>query len=182
MRGLAINPLGGRTADARHRSRVDGQAATDGEHLLFAPREGARVLPSALLEDREDLVDVVELFLEVVPLRVRTHLEVLPDGHLAEQVPCLGDVDEPLANGLSRRQTRAVGPEDFDPPVGRSDEPRHGLQQRRLARAVGADQRDDSVVGPDGDRDVPEHLDVTVAGVEVLDDDTVVAHASTPPR
>src|SRR5215470_13998314 len=57
-----------------------------GHHLLFAAREGARELSSALEQAREERVDPVEVLVQLLPsAQDGAELEVLPDGELAEE-------------------------------------------------------------------------------------------------
>ena len=85
------------------------------QHLLLAARERAGELRAALVEEREEPVDALEVVLEVVLAQIRAHLEVLEHGHGREHAPVLGDdrhaEPDPVAGGalghvLSREADR----------------------------------------------------------------------------
>ena len=66
------------------------------------------------------------------------------------------------ARRVSRRDPGQVAAVDADRPAPRGEDPRGGTEQRGLPGAVRADQRDD-LAGLDGQRDVVDHVEATVA-------------------
>jgi hypothetical protein len=61
-----------------------------------------RPLGAALFENREQVVDVLGRTVDVPPVGVRTHPEVLGDGHVTEEIARFGDVDEPTLDDRRR--------------------------------------------------------------------------------
>ncbi len=76
----------------------------DGEHLLLAAAEIARLLMRPLLEDGEMAVDVFDLFLDPLPVPpgIGAHQDVLQDRELRKDLPPLGHVADPHPDDLVR--------------------------------------------------------------------------------
>ena len=104
----------------------------------------------------------------VAPIGEAAHLQVLRDGHLAEDAPAAGqEVDAEPRTLLGRGVGDGAAVEAHDAALGR-DEPGRHPQRRRLARAVGARAGQD-LAAPHLEADVEEHLDVPVAEVDVVE-------------
>src|SRR3989442_1721491 len=111
------------------------ETPSDGEHLLLAAGEGARSLPLALPESREEAEHAVEARPASGPGigGPRAHLEVLPDGEARKQLAAFGNGREPQRDDLSGREAgERPAPED-GVPAPDWDETGQGAEGRRLA-------------------------------------------------
>ncbi len=69
--------------------RTAHQRPADGEHLLLAAAEMARLLVLPLLQDRKVLKDMVDVILDPLPVPpgIGAHHDVFQDGELRETPP-----------------------------------------------------------------------------------------------
>ena len=145
------------------------QAAADGHHLLLATGEGAGLLLQAFSHPREVVADFLQV---AVPVGARAaaegaHLQVFQHGHVAEQ----------LAAFRHHHHTQlrlAVGGKPSDVLAFENDLAAAGAhpagnaaQGGGLAGPVGADDGGQMAAG-DLQGGAPEHLDFTVAGLEIF--------------
>ncbi len=109
---LRSTRIGASPIDGSSMSRSFGRAISalpHRDHLLLAARERPRELLPALREQREELVDAVEVLPEIgARAQVRAHLEVLEHGHGPEQPAVLGDDREPALDAARGRHAGDV--------------------------------------------------------------------------
>ena len=117
-------------------------------------------------------------YLAVAP-RMRAHLEVLGDGHALEDGAALGNLAYAHGHHFVRRQPGDLAVLERDASGAGADQPRDGLEQSRLAGAVGADQGDDLAL-VDRQLDAAKHLNLTVAGMQVVDGEQAHSVSSSP--
>ena len=112
------------------------------DHLLLAARERARQLRAALVQQREEGVDTLEVLLAAlaVAVQVRTHLQVLEHRHRPEEATILGHDRHAAADPVARRPSGHVLAAEDDRAGARPHEPQDRLQRRRLPRRVPAEQ------------------------------------------
>jgi hypothetical protein len=133
------------------------QAREQGEHLLL----GLRTALAGLAAQRAEV-------------------EVLLDAHLHEQAPGLGHVHQAELDEPERLDTAQGLATVDDLTLPRPQDAGNGLERGRLAGAVGADQRHD-LGTTDGERQVPQHLDVAVEDVDAADfEQGRISHQSSP--
>ena len=116
------------------------------------------MLLAALLEDREELVDLTELRGLAVRLVKGTDLEVLEHGHLREDPASLRHVTDPELDGLVCREARDVDAVEPERALGRVVQSRDHPERGRLAGAVRAEQGDDLTL-IDRDREIVQGRD-----------------------
>ena len=146
--------------------RARHERAPDRHHLLLAAREGAGDLPPAFSQNGEDRVDVLEPRRPSGPRARRegAELEVLLDGHRAEEPPPLGHHgDATLHDRVSRHavERRAL---PADRAGARAEEPGDAPDERGLPRPIGAEERDD-LPRAGGQRDTGEGEEGPVGGL-----------------
>jgi len=92
------------------------QRPADGQHLLFAARKRAGLLAVALLEQRQELVDLAHLGHHgpLVLDRERTEFEVLADCHIRKEQPPFRHLHDPMADN-------PIGVEPADALAAKSD-------------------------------------------------------------
>ena len=158
--------------------RVGHQGAPDRQHLLLATGQRPAGLARPLAKPREEREDALEvpLELDLVGPRVGTHLEVLEDGHPAEDAPTLGRVAHAPPHEPVGRHVRDVVPVEGERPGPGVHEAAEGAEGRRLAGAVGAQQGDDLTL-VDLQGDPLEGVDVAVVRMHL-----VGAQERLPPR
>ena len=145
--------------------RREHQRAGEGEHLLLAAGERARLLREPLAEKREPGEDALEVGGDgAVAPRVRAEAEVLLDAQLDERAASLGDVRDLLPRRrLRRAPDRRPVEEDLAAAADRAGD---GAEGGRLPGPVGAEDGDDLALA-DGERDAVEGGDRPVAGLDV---------------
>ena len=168
-----------------HRRLVQQQEArfcherpAHGQHLLLAPRECTRLLATALLEAREQSVDLAELVSERAPppaTAVRPQLQVLLHRHGTEQLPALGHLYQPLAHDAFHAHSGQFHAAELHTARPRRHDAGHGLEQRALSGAVGPYHSDDLPLGRPQVHAV-QHRDTVIAGPEAADGQ----HQSSP--
>ena len=104
-------PHGGLVHDEQPRAGQEGPG--DGQHLLLTARERPPQLPAPLPQDREPLVDRLDILPDPRPVgaRVGPHEEVLVHRELGEDAAALQHRSDPRAHHLRRRV-----PVDGSPP------------------------------------------------------------------
>ena len=80
--------------------RTAHQGASDGQHLLLAPRKGAGPLVDAVLENGKIAEHPIEIIIDAlfVMAGIGTHLKVFFYGELFENFPPFGDQGDPHAH------------------------------------------------------------------------------------
>src|SRR5437870_5863027 len=145
-------------------ARARAQDATDGEHLLLAPRELGALAAEPLLEIREETEDAVE----GKPARadLRGEQKVLLDVEAREDSPLLGAECEAEARNAVRGQGHELVPVEAD----RALSPRHhahdGFERGGLAGAVAPEQRH-HLPRPHLEADAVQDVRLAIPGVEV---------------
>src|SRR5919201_2064443 len=144
------------------------QRARHRHHLLLAAGQRPRELRAALVEQREERVDALEVLLAALPVlvQVRPHLEVLEHRHRREQAPVLGDDRHPACDSVARTAFGDVLPVELHCAGARTNKSEDRLQRRRLARRVAAEQRDELAL-THLEVDVLENVDLAVVGVDL---------------
>ena len=117
------------------------------------------------MQQREQLVDPVEVLLGAPAAQVGAHLEVLEHRHRREQPAVLRDDREAAADAVARRPRGDVLAVDAHGAVARPDDAEDRLQRRRLARRVAAEQADE-LARLDRDRQPLQDVDLAVVGVD----------------
>ena len=137
------------------------------DHLLLAPGERPRKLGAAVVDEREERVDALEVVLAAlpVPVQVRAELQVFEHGHRPEEPPVLGHDRHSAADPVARGAIRDVLTVEGDAARVRPDDPEDRLQRRRLPRGVAAEQRDE-LARADLELDVLEDVDQAVERVD----------------
>src|SRR5580704_17975691 len=154
-------------------------SAADRQHLLFAAGESAGLLPPPLLEPREQRVDLIEPVGEAPAGTARegTHLEVLLDAHIGEQLAPFRHQHE-TARGLGMpRQRRHILAGEPHPALERRDAAHDGAQRRGLAGPIGTDERGHRA-GSGRERYPPQDLNLAVTGLERLHPQELPAHGA----
>ncbi len=105
--------------------------------------------------------------------------QVLHDGEVEEQRPVLGDVCQATTRDGVRLVAVDLFAEDRDAALDGSQQARDRQQRGGLAGAVGAEQGHD-LAGVDVQRQVAQHGDAAVAGVEAVEFDQSVCHHWSP--
>ena len=123
--------------------RARHQSATHGDHLLLASGERPRELRPSLVEQWEECVDALEVFLPAlrVPDQVGAHLEVLEHRHRPEEPAVLRDDRHPLLDPIARRAAGHLLAAELDGAVTGLHEPEDRLERRGLSRSVTAKER-----------------------------------------
>src|ERR1019366_4275382 len=152
-----------------HELRARHERSPDGEHLLLAARERARLLPAPLRERRKVLVDALEERLEGAAIAraaaaARPEAEVLLRREVGERAAPLGHVRDPEARHICRGQAIDPCPVEDDGALS-SDHPADGAKQRRLAGSVGA-EHDADPRGGDVERDSVQDGTPPVVGAQ----------------
>src|SRR5262249_48895943 len=137
--------------------------------LLLAAGERANELPAALAQRREECVDTFEALL-LDPARAGgegAQLEVLPNGHGAEEAAALGHPGPPALPDPVAADPARIGGLPADVAAARAQKAGDGLEQRAFARAVRTEERDD-LAGAHRERDSAQRPHVAVRHLEVL--------------
>ena len=122
-------------------------------------------LAPALVQEREERVHAFVVLGIAAAVEVGAHLEVLEDGHRAEQPPVLGDDRHSLANAVARRPPRDILAGERDRARARADDPEHRLQRGGLPGRVAAEQADE-LARADRQVRVLEDVHLPVVGVD----------------
>ena len=149
---------------------IGDQGAADAQHLALAAGEGGGPLRQRRLEGGEGVQHPFQPVREVAAGDVGANLEVLPHGHIGEDVGELRHHVQPqLRNGVGAQTdqvvSRALSVAKDDLAAARRHQPVDRLQQGRFAAAVGPDHGDDGA-GGDVDRNAVQHIFVAVAADE----------------
>ena len=161
-------------------ARSHEQRAADGQHLLLAARQRARLLAPPLGEARE----IAEHPVEVLPDRrsvgadVRSEPQVLFDGQIGEGAASVGHMRDAEARDRLRRQ-RADRPAAQPYLALAANEAGEGAQRGRLAGAVRAEEGGRAAV-LDCEVEAEQRLDRPVEGRKVLHLEDRPAHAAVP--
>ena len=145
------------------------ERARDRKLLLLAAGERAGVATAEFLEDREELVRLLErVAVRALAACGEAEPEVLHHRQLTEDAASLGHERDSApgdALGADADERRAVVPDvAADDGCGAHDR----VERRRLPRAVRADETDD-LAAPDDERKAAHRLDGAVADTEVLE-------------
>src|SRR5581483_4326821 len=135
------------------------------DHLLLPARQGPCELRPPLVQQREQLVDAVEVLLVAAAAQVGAHLQVLEHRHRREQTPVLRHDRDPAGDPVARRPARHVLPAQPHRSAPRPHDAQDRLQRRRLARGVAAEQADELPL-VDVDREALQDVDLAVVGVD----------------
>ncbi len=133
------------------------------------------------MEQREELVDAVEVLPRPAAFEVRAHLEVLEHGHRREQAPVLGHDRHPPPDPVARRALGDVLAVEPHAAAARPHDPEHRLQRRRLARRVAPEQADE-LPRADLQVDPLEDVDLAVVRVDVLEPEESAPRPGIAPR
>ena len=153
----------------------------DGEHLLLAAAQAARLQAAPLGQPREQGVDAVPCrpHRRLVPAGPRSQLQVLLHAQRPEDRASLGDVDEPRTDDPVRAGPRDVSSRKADSAGPGTHQAAEGKERRALAGAIRPDEcHDFSFI--DGERDAADGLDAVVADPEIADFQE--GHAQSLPR
>src|SRR3954463_263720 len=133
--GSSIRSSFGRPISARPMATIccSPPDSVPAPRLLPPPRRPPGQRPPPLVEQREELVDPVEVLLLSAAPEVRAHLEVLEHRHRPEQPPVLGDDRDALADPVARRSRGDVLAGEVHAAVLRLHDSQNGLERRRLA-------------------------------------------------
>ncbi len=153
---------------AQQQLRPAHQRPGDGQHLLLAARQRARLLGTPIGEPRERLVPQGEIH---VDLAVATHVgagaQVVLDREIGERAAALGHLGDAEAHDRIGRALDDALPHELDRTLAR-DHARHGAHRRGLAGTVGAeDHRHLALLHLE--IDLVQHLDRAVPGREARD-------------
>src|SRR5580765_3204432 len=123
--------------------RARHQRATHGDHLLLSSGECPRELRPSLVEQREECVDALEVFLPPprIANEVRAHLEVLEHRHRSEEPAVLRDDRHSLLDPIARRAAGHLFAAELDGAVAGLHKSEDRLERRGLSRSVPAKER-----------------------------------------
>ena len=164
------------------------QGAADRQHLLLAARQGVGLLASAVLENREEAVDLPEVFLDQRPLglpvlaleAVGADQEVFFHRQALQDHAAFGGLDHAQFRDLIRIQAHQVFFSRQGDGAGFGlHQAGDGLEQGGFSRAVGTEDGDDAALF---DRQVyiTERLDRAVADRQVFDVKHGGHHSTSP--
>jgi hypothetical protein len=144
--------------------------ACDGELLLLAAGERARLAAGEVGDDREELAHPGEVILDAVacPSRGQAEPQVLLDRQARVDAAAFRHERDSRARDVLGRPACERRAAEEDPPRVRRDEPHDRVQRRRLPGPVRADQADDlALVEPQAEP--ADRGDAAVANLETLD-------------
>src|SRR6185437_8545936 len=123
--------------------RARHQRATHGDHLLLSSGECPRELRPSLVEQREECVDALEVFLPPprIANEVRAHLEVLEHRHRSEEPAVLRDDRHSLLDPIARRAAGHLFAAELDGAVAGLHKSEDRLERSGLSRSVTAKER-----------------------------------------
>src|SRR5262249_10235582 len=142
----------------------------DGDHLLLTAGERVRQLAATLAEPWKRRVDALEFpaHLDAGPRQIGPQLEVLLDGHPAEESATFGNERHAARDDLVPWDRGKILPVPTDHAALATEEARDRSQQCRLAGTVGADERDD-LSGAHREADSGQRREVVVGDFEIAD-------------
>src|SRR6266550_9223342 len=145
------------------------QSAPHRDHLLLTTGERAVELAAPLVQQREERVDALEVFLASLRVadEVGAHLEVLQHRHRPEQPPVLRHDRHPLPDPIAGVAAGHLLPAKLDRAVARLHEAENRLQRRGLSRSVATEQRH-KLAFADVQVQVLQDVDLPVVRVDVL--------------
>ena len=136
---------------------------------LLTARQRSRRLGAPLGEDREELVNAVQVSANgfSIPTDERADAEVLAHCELLEELAALWNVGDSRPDDRLRRHPVDPGPLEHDRPAVwlPIQDPHHRVEQRTLPRAVVAEDHADGAL-LHGERDVAQGTERTVPGLD----------------
>ena len=129
-----------------------------------------RELRRARLQQRQQRLEPGERFPAMRPGArvVGAEEHVVLDAEKGKEAPPLKDVGDAHGGAAMRRRAVNAPSLEADMPDAWLQQPGDRVDERRFAGAVRAEKRDD-LAGRDADLRVPQHLEIAVSDVEVLD-------------
>src|SRR5260370_6687213 len=158
---------GARFVEDEH-GRVDHESSCQREHGALAAAERLGLTTRRCGQVGKQLEQFVDPLPYAVLPAVATHVQVLANRELREDIRHLRHVGDAFANELIGRQTRHVYPSHPHDAFARADEPGDRFNECRFAGAVGSDDRSDGALLR-GDADGRDHRRTTVPGCQLLD-------------
>jgi hypothetical protein len=169
-----------RLVDQDH-ARVAEQRAANGQHLLLAAREHARLGLAALPEMGKVGVHLIRCPQgRTGPRGLHADAHVLVDRQVGEDLALLGHIGEAGARDPERPAPREIDAVQPHGARARSDQAHDRLQRRRSARAIAPEQADD-LARPDREVHAVQDVALVVVGVQILDLEQR-GHATSSPR
>src|ERR1700674_1312162 len=147
---------------------VDHQSPSQREHGALAAAEGVCLPVGRGREVGEQLEQLVDPFPHTAPAAVASHVEVLANREVREDVGALRHVGQALVHELFGRKPGHVRTLHLHGALGRADESGDRLQQRRLAGAIGSDDGGDGALLR-GDADPGDDGRPAIAGRQFFD-------------